>query len=188
MYDKSTFTKEVQIEFLDKLKKRFEGNMFRHQNLNWEDIEGKIVNSRTKFFSLYLMDITGGEPDLIEHDDKSKFIYYDLAKETPIDRRNLCYDNEALEKRKKFKPENSAVSVANAMGVELLTEDDYFFLQSYGEFDTKTSSWLLTPKDIRVNGGAIFGDRRFGRVFIYHNGADSYYGVRGFRAKLQFYY
>lgn len=185
MFDISVFTKQVQIEFLELLKKRFDENMSRHQNLNWKAVEEKIVSNPATFFSLYLMDKSGGEPDLLEQDDITTFIYYDLSKETPSDRKNLCYDNEALEKRKKFKPENSAVTVANEMGVELLTEEDYFFLQNFGEFDTKTSSWLLTPKEIRDKGGAIFGDRRFGRVFIYHNGADSYYGVRGFRAKLK---
>src|SRR5438067_370424 len=163
------------------LKARFEKNMDRHRGLEWAAIEAKLEGDREKLWSLNEMERTGGEPDVVGRDRKtSEYLFFDCAAESPRERRSLCYDREALESRKEFKPKDSAMNLAAAMGIELLTETQYRELQELGEFDTKTSSWLRTPSEIRKLGGAIFGDRRYDRVFVYHNGAESYYAARGF--------
>lgn len=169
------------------LQNRFEKNMKRHKGLEWKNVEARLVKTKPeKLWSLHQMEQTGGEPDVIQFDKKTgSYTFCDCSAETPKGRRSICYDHEALESRKEHKPENSAVQMAEDMGIELLTEEQYRALQTVGPFDTKTSSWLKTPVDIRKLGGAIFGDYRFGQVFIYHNGAESYYGVRGFRGMLQ---
>lgn len=167
------------------LKERFSLNQTYHPDLSFDDVLSHLNQDETKLWSLFQMEETGGEPDVVAYDsDLKKFIFMDTAKETPAGRRNLCYDREALDARKKFKPENSAMDLVKDMGVELLDESDYQYLQSLGAFDLKTSSWILTPEAIRRLGGALFCDRRYNHVFVYHNGADSYYGVRGFRTKL----
>jgi hypothetical protein len=169
------------------LQNRFEKNMKRHKGLEWKNVEARLAKVKPeKLWSLHQMEQTGGEPDVIQFDKKTgSYTFCDCSAETPKGRRSICYDHEALESRKEHKPENSAVQMAEDMGIELLTEEQYRALQTVGPFDTKTSSWLKTPTDIRKLGGAIFGDYRFGHVFIYHNGAESYYGVRGFRGMLQ---
>jgi hypothetical protein len=173
-------------ELLRILKERFEKNMNRHPQVEWASVQARLEEHPGKLWSLYEMERTGGEPDVVGYDDQTgEFIFYDCSAESPKGRRSVCYDQEALESRKQHKPENSAVGMAAEMGIELLTEDQYMKLQSFGPFDTKTSSWLLTPPDVRKLGGAIFGDWRYGRVFIYHNGAESYYGARGFRGLLK---
>jgi hypothetical protein len=172
-------------ELLSSLSARFSANMNRHKGLKWADVEKRLVGKPTLLRSLHLMESTGGEPDVIGMDGKSgAYIFCDRAAETPAGRRSLCYDEEALLARKEHKPAGSALGMAAEMGIELLTEADYRALQELGEFDRKTSSWLLTPEPIRTLGGALFGDRRYGQVFIYHNGVQSYYGGRGFRGKL----
>jgi hypothetical protein len=164
------------------LKTRFEENMDRHEGIKWPLVNAKLDASPGKLWSINEMERTGGEPDVVGYDnDSGEFIFYDCSPESPEGRRSLCYDQEALEARKKNKPEGSAMEMASTMGIELLTEEQYRALQKLGEFDIKTSSWLKTPSNVRDLGGAIFGDRRFDRVFIYHNGADSYYSARGFR-------
>ncbi|MFN0139694.1 MAG: DUF4256 domain-containing protein [Pyrinomonadaceae bacterium] len=179
-------TREQQIELLDTLKERFEANMTHHAKLKWTDVTAKLESSPARLWSLFEMERTGGEPDVVGFDKKTgEYIFYDCSAESPKERRSLCYDAAALASRKEHKPKDSAMNMAAAMGVELLTEDEYRELQSLGEFDLKTSSWVKTPADIRVLGGAIFCDRRFGRVFTYHNGAESYYGARGFRCSLR---
>ena len=156
-----------------------------HQNISWFDVENKLISQPVKISILSEMERTGGEPDVIGFDEKmGQFIFVDCSKETPAGRVNTCYDEDALESRKKFKTEKSALGLAREMGIEILTEAEYYYLQTLGEFDNKTSSWVYTPKDIRKLGGALFCDRRFGRVFTYHNGAESYYSSRGFRGKL----
>ncbi|WMJ72365.1 DUF4256 domain-containing protein [Cytophagaceae bacterium ABcell3] len=173
-------------ELLNILKARFEKNMQRHQDIQWTQVQDRIKSRPDKLWSLHAMEETDGEPDVIGLDSKTnEYIFCDCSAESPKGRRSVCYDQEALESRKQYKPKNSAVGMANEMGIELMTEEQYFGLQKLGTFDTKTSSWLQTPADIRKLGGAIFGDWRFGRVFIYHNGAESYYGVRGFRGILR---
>jgi hypothetical protein len=172
-------------ELLTILQTRFEKNPNRHKGIKWADVQKRLEANPAKLWSLDQMEETQGEPDVIAYDKKADaYIFCDCAAETPKGRRSLCYDTEALESRKEHKPKNSALAMANEMGIEVLTEEEYFELQKLGNFDLKTSSWLKTPKEVRELGGAIFGDRRFGRVFIYHNGAESYYGVRGFRGKL----
>lgn len=179
-------TSEQTDELLTILKSRFEKNMERHPNITWEQIAEKLSNNPDKVWSLSEMEKTGGEPDVIIYDESNgEYIFYDCSKESPAGRRNCCYDREALEARKNFKPENTAMDMAKAMGITILNEEEYRHLQSLGEFDLKTSSWLLTPLEIRKLGGAIFGDRRYDCVFIYHNGADSYYAARGFRGALR---
>ena len=171
---------------LDTLKARFESNMPRHPNLHWPDIQQRLGSQPEKLGSLNEMEITGGEPDVIGYDEsEDQYLFVDCASESPKERRSLCYDPEALAARKEHKPRHSAIGMAKDMGVELLDEAQYRQLQALGEFDLKTSSWVLTPEDVRTRGGAIFCDRRYGRVFTYHNGADSYYGSRGFRAMLK---
>lgn len=172
-------------KFLKTLKKRFEENMNRHTKLEWVTVEARLNANPKKLMSLYEMEKTGGEPDVVEFDVGTQtFTFYDCSKESPKGRRGLCYDRAALEARKKYPPKSSVEDIVNEMGVELMTEMAYRYLQQLGNFDTKTSSWLKTPSNIRELGGAIFGDFRYGSVFIYHNGADSYYAARGFRAML----
>lgn len=168
------------------LKLRFEKNTNRHQGLYWDKVQAKLEENPEKLWSLNEMEITGGEPDVISYDSSSnQYTFCDCSLETPKGRRSLCYDQEALDSRKEHKPKNSVITLAAEMGVETLNEEEYHQLQQLGEFDSKTSSWLKTPPKIRKLGGAIFGDYRFGRVFIYHNGAESYYGSRAFRVKLR---
>ena len=178
-------TNEQRDELITILEKRFEKNILRHESLKWEDVVKRLEEKPDKAWSLYEMERSGGEPDVVGFDETSgEIIIFDCSPETPSGRRNVCYDHEALNARKKYPPDDSAMNIAEMMGIDLLTEEQYFELQKLGEFDLKTSSWLLTPKAVRDHGGAIFGDRRYGRVFIYHNGADSYYGARGFRGLL----
>lgn len=173
-------------ELLNTLKARFEKNKHRHPGIDWVKVAARLEAHPEKLFSLHEMERTGGEPDVVGHDKKSgEFIFYDCSPETPKERRSLCYDRAALESRKENKPSDSAMDVAAAMGVELLSEEQYRELQELGKFDQKTSSWLKTPAEIRKLGGAIFGDFRYGRVFIYHNGAESYYAARAFRGSLR---
>jgi len=168
------------------LKTRFEKNMNRHKDLEWGKIEKRLETNSSKFKTLKEMEKTGGEPDVVGHDKKTdEYIFYDCSPESPEGRRNTCYDNEALESRKKNKPENSAVGMAMEMGIELLGEQEYRYLQELENFDMKTSSWIKTPSKIRKLGGAIFCDRRFDTVFTYHNSAESYYSSRGFRGSLR---
>ncbi len=177
---------EQRDELLRALKARFEKNMNRHQGIEWAKVQAKLEANTEKLWSLHEMERTGGEPDVVGDDKKTgEYIFYDCSAETPKDRRNVCYDREALESRKEFKPKDSAMGMAAAMGIEILTEEQYRELQELGNFDTKTSSWLKTPSEIRKLGGAIFADRRYDHVFVYHNGAESYYGVRGFRGSLR---
>lgn len=173
-------------ELIQLLKKRFEQHKNRHAMLEWPQVQARLEANPVKLKSLYEMEATGGEPDAVGVDEQSgEFIFVDCAAETPKGRRSLCYDREALDERKEHKPANSAIDMAAAMGIQLLTEDEYLYLQQFGPFDSKTSSWLATPADIRALDGAIFGDYRYGRVFIYHNGAQSYYAARGFRGSLR---
>ena len=177
---------EQATVLLDLLNKRFEKNMHRHKGLNWADIEDRLQQQPEKLWSLNQMEETGGEPDMVSLDsESSETIFYDCAAETPKGRRSLCYDRAALDARKEHKPENNAIEVAEAMGIELLTEEQYRQLQSVEHFDLKTSSWVKTPEDVRKLGGAIFCDSRYGHVFTYHNGAQSYYATRGFRGRLK---
>lgn len=183
---KKKLTTEQREELLKTLKARFEKNMKRHKGLEWTKVQAKLEGDPEKLWSLNEMETTGGEPDVVGYDKKTgEFIFYDCSAETPKGRRSICYDTEALESRKEHKPKNSALGMAYAMGIEILTEEQYRELQKLGEFDLKTSSWVETPDDIRELGGALFCDRRFGHVFLYHNGAESYYGVRGFRGSLR---
>jgi hypothetical protein len=173
-------------ELLGVLKARFEKNMNRHKGLDWTKVQAKLEGNPDKLRSLEDMEKTGGEPDIVAHDKKTgEYIFYDCSAESPKGRRSVCYDREALEARKEHKPKNNALDMAADMGIELLTEEQYRELQKLGSFDAKTSSWLKTPAEIRNVGGAIFGDFRYGNIFIYHNGADSYYAARGFRGSLR---
>jgi len=173
-------------ELLKALKARFEKNISRHQGLPWAKVQAKLEANAEKLWSLHEMERTGGEPDVVGHDKKAgEYIFYDCSAESPSGRRSLCYDREALDSRKEHKPKNSARDMAAAMGIELLTEEQYRELQQLGDFDTKTSSWVRTPAEIRRLGGAVFCDRRYGQVFLYHNGAESYYAARGFRGSLR---
>ncbi|RZS95512.1 DUF4256 domain-containing protein [Cecembia calidifontis] len=176
---------EEKEGLLEILESRFLKNMHRHPNLVWENIAEKLKLDPSKLLALHMMEATGGEPDVVSFNEETKeYLFIDCSAETPTGRRGICYDQEALNARKANKPHHSAKGMAESMGVKLLTEAQYFSLQTLGDFDTKTSSWLDTPIDIRKKGGAIFGDKRYGRTFIYHNGADSYYAVRGFRSCL----
>lgn len=173
-------------ELLNVLKNRFEKNMNRHKGLDWAKVQVKLEGNTEKLRSLNEMEVTGGEPDVVGYDEATgEYIFYDCSAESPKGRRSVCYDVEALESRKNHKPENNAIDMAAAMGIEILTEEQYKLLQKLGDFDMKTSSWLKTPSEIRKLGGAIFGDFRYGNVFVYHNGADSYYSARGFRGMLR---
>ncbi len=177
---------EQRKKLLSLLSVRFENNMNRHPGLNWAEIQEKLEVKPEKLWSLNEMEKTGGEPDVVGYDqDAKEYIFYDCSAESPKGRRNVCYDREGLDSRKEHKPENSAIDMATAMDIELLTEEQYRELQKLGSFDTKTSSWLKTPAEIRKRGGALFGDRRYDHVFVYHNSAPSYYGVRGFRGVLR---
>jgi hypothetical protein len=188
---KSVKTKEQlspaqREEILGKLKARFEKNMNRHKGLEWTKAQARLEANPEKLWSLSEMERTGGEPDVVGHDKETgTYIFYDCSAESPKGRTSLCYDREALDSRKEHKPKNSATDMAAAIGIELLTEEQYREMQKLGEFDTKSSSWVKTPPEMRKLGGALFGDRRFGRVFFYHNGAESYYAGRGFRGLLR---
>jgi len=172
-------------EFLHVLKARFEKNKNRHKEIEWVEVQAKLEVNSEKLWSLHEMEVTGGEPDVIgQHGKTGEYIFYDCSAESPKGRRSLCYDRQALDSRKEFKPADSAIDMAAAMGIELLTEEQYRDLQKLGKFDTKTSSWIETPPEIRKLGGAIFCDRRYDTVFVYHNGAESYYAARGFRGCL----
>ena len=184
--NKKELSTEQREELLRALKARFETNMKRHKGLEWAKVQAKLEANTEKLWSLSEMDTSGGEPDVVGFDKKTgEYIFYDCSAESPKGRRSLCYDREALESRKEDKPENNAIDMAAAMGIELLTEEKYRELQKLGNFDTKTSSWVKTPSDIRKLGGALFCDRRYDNVFVYHNGASSYYGARGFRGSLR---
>lgn len=186
MENKKELPTEQSSALLGILKARFEKNRNRHLGLEWAEVQAKLTVNAEKLRSLYEMEETGGEPDVIGYDKKTgEYIFYDCAAESPKGRRSLCYDHEALESRKEHKPENSATEMAAEMGIELLTEEQYRELQQLGSFDTKTSSWVKTPAEIRALGGALFCDRRFDHVFMYHNGAESYYAARGFRGALR---
>jgi len=183
---KKKLSPQQSEELLGILKVRFKNNGQRHKGIDWQHVQKALESNSEKLWSVSEMERTGGEPDVVGFDKKSKeFIFVDCSAESPAARRSFCYDREALDSRKENKPKNSATDLAAAMGTEILNEEQYHELQSLGEFDLKTSSWLSTPDEIRELGGAIFGDRRFGRVFIYHNGAESYYAARGFRTMLK---
>jgi hypothetical protein len=184
--NKKELSAEQSEELLGVLKARFEKNMDRHKGFEWTKVQARLEANPEKLWSLDDMENTGGEPDVVAYDEQNdEYVFYDCSAESPKGRRSLCYDREALDARKEFKPANSIIDMAADMGVEVLTEEQYRELQQLGSFDTKTSSWLKTPADVRRLGGAIFGDLRYGRVFIYHNGADSYYAARGFRGALR---
>ena len=186
MGNKKEFTQKQGEELIHTLKTRFEKNMNRHKGLAWAKVQAKLEANPEKMWSLSEMESTGGEPDVVGYDKKSnEFIFYDCSAESPKGRRSLCYDAEALESRKEHKPKDSAMNMAAAMGVEILSEEQYRELQKLGTFDSKTSSWVKTPADIRKLGGAVFCDYRYGHVFVYHNGAESYYAARGFRGSLK---
>ena len=186
METKNELSPEQQAELLSILKTRFEKNNHRHKELQWNYIQKKLETNLTKLWSLYQMETTGGEPDVIAYNKATdEYIFFDCAPESPKGRRSLCYDQEALDSRKEFKPENNVIDVATSMEIELLTEEQYRQLQQLGNFDTKTSSWIKTPDKIRKLGGALFADYRYDTTFIYHNGASSYYAVRGFRGVLK---
>ncbi len=183
---KKALPSEQRKELLTALKARFEKNMGRHKGLEWAKVQAKLEANAEKLWSLNEMEKTGGEPDVVGHDKKTgEYIFYDCSPESPQGRRSFCYDRDALESRKENKPANNAVDMAAAVGIEVLTEEQYRELQTLGKFDTKTSSWVKTPADIRKLGGAIFCDRRYNTVFVYHNGAESYYAARGFRGSLR---
>ncbi len=184
--DKRELSPAERAELISVLKARFESNRKRHEGLEWDKLEERLVAKPEKLWSLNEMEITGGEPDVVDLDPKTgEYIFFDCSAESPKGRRSLCYDQEAWESRKENKPLNSATNMAKTMGLELLTEEQFRELQKYGSFDTKTSSWISTPPEIRKLGGAIFADFRYGRVFVYHNGAESYYAGRGFRGSLR---
>ncbi|WKA59333.1 DUF4256 domain-containing protein [Planococcus shenhongbingii] len=183
---KNELTPEQREELLSTLKDRFENNITRHEWMEWDKIQAKLEANPAKLWSLYEMERTGGEPDVVDYNKaEDEYIFYDCSEESPKGRRSVCYDPEALEARKKNKPENSAIGMAADMGIELLSEEQYRALQKLGNFDLKTSSWVQTPEQIRERGGALFCDLRYGQVFLYHNGADSYYAARGFRGALK---
>jgi hypothetical protein len=186
MSNKKHLAEEPKQELLKTLKTRFEKNMNRHQGIEWAKVQARLEANPEKLWSLDDMEVTGGEPDVVGYDEKTdEYIFYDCSPESPKGRRSICYDHEALEARKEFKPNDSAINMAADMGIEILTEEQYRELQQLGEFDTKTSSWIQTPDKIRKLGGALFCDRRYDTVFVYHNGAESYYAARGFRGSLR---
>ena len=183
---KKELSAKQREELLKTLKTRFEKNMKRHKGIEWAKVQARLEANTKKLGSLYEMEKTGGEPDVVGHDKKrGEYIFFDCSPESPNGRTSLCYDREALNSRKEHKPENSVMDMADAMGIELLTEEQYLELQKLGEFDTKSSSWVKTPADMRKLGGALYCDRRYGRVFVGHNGAQSYYSGRGFRGSLK---
>jgi Protein of unknown function (DUF4256) len=184
--NKKELSPKQREELLTALKNRFEKKLNRHKDLEWAKVQAKLEANPEKLWSLAEMERTGGEPDVVGHDKKTgEYVFYDCSAESPNGRTSLCYDREALDSRKEHKPKNTVMDMAAAMGIELLTEEQYFELQKLGEFDTKTSSWIATPTDIRKLGGALYCDRRYGRVFVGHNGAQSYYGGRAFRGLLK---
>jgi len=184
--NKKKLSSEQREELLRAVKARFEKNMNRHEGLEWTKVQAKLEANAEKLWSLNEMERTGGEPDVVGHDKKTgEYIFFDCSPETPKGRTSVCYDREGLESRKEHKPKTNAIDMATAMGVELLTEEQYLKLQKFGDFDTKTSSWVKTPPDIRKLGGALYCDRRYGRVFVGHNGAQSYYAARAFRGSLK---
>ncbi|SKC83792.1 DUF4256 domain-containing protein [Ohtaekwangia koreensis] len=184
--NKKKLSLEQREELLSVLKKRFEKNMSRHKGIDWADVDARLEANTEKLWSLSEMERTGGEPDVVGYDKKAdEYIFYDCSAESPKDRRSVCYDREALDSRKENKPKDSAIDLADAFGIELLTEEEYRALQKLGKFDTKTSSWVKTPAAIRKLGGALFCDCRYDHVFLYHNGAESYYAARGFRGSLR---
>src|SRR5437588_3784407 len=184
--NKKELSPKQREELLRALKDRFEKNMNRHKGLKWAKVQAKLEANAEKLWSLNEMERTGGEPDVVGHDKKrGEYIFFDCSAESPKGRTSVCYDREGLESRKEHKPKNTAMDMAAAMGIELLTEEQYLELQKLGNFDTKTSSWVKTPSDIRKLGGALFADRRYGRVFVYQNSAHTYYRVRGFRGSLR---
>jgi len=184
--DKKELSSGQREDLLRALNARFEKNMDRHKGLEWAEVQARLEANNEKLWSLNEMERTGGEPDVVGHEKKTgEYIFYDCSAESPKGRRNVCYDREGLESRKEHKPKDNAIDMAAAMGIELLSEEQYRELQKLGEFDTKTSSWVKTPSEIRKLGGALFADRRYGSVFVYHNSAPSYYGVRGFRGSLR---
>ena len=186
MGNKKELPPEQREELLKALKARFEKNMNRHKGLEWANVQTRLEANTEKLWSLSEMERTGGEPDVVGHDEKTgEYIFYDCSAESPKGRRSVCYDRDGLESRKEHKPENNALDMAAAMGIELLTEEQYRELQNLGEFDAKTSSWVKTPAEIRKLGGAFFCDFRYGHVFLYHNGAQSYYAARAFRGSLR---
>ncbi len=183
---KKELSSDQHEKLLNTIKARFEKNINRHKGLEWAQVQTKLEANAEKLWSLNEMERTGGEPDVVGHDERTgEYIFYDCSAESPKGRRSICYDREALESRKQNKPENNALDIAAALGIELLTEEQYRELQKLGEFDTKTSSWIRTPSQIRKLGGALFCDRRYDTVFVYHNGAESYYAARAFRARLR---
>ena len=183
---KKELSAEQREELLGVLKERFEKNMSRHKGLEWAKVQEKLEDNPAKLWSLNEMERSGGEPDVVSHDRKTaEYIFFDCSAETPKGRTSVCYDREGLESRKEHRPKNTAMDMAAAMGIELLTEEEYLELQKLGDFDTKTSSWVKTPSDIRELGGALYCDRRYGRVFVGHNGAQSYYAARAFRGSLR---
>jgi len=186
MTHKKKLDQEEKSILLDKLKIRFESHMHRHPNMKWEEVKKRIEQNPEKQLSLFKMESTGGEPDVVDQDENTgEYLFYDCSKESPKGRRSICYDKKAQEGRKKYPPKNNAEDLANEIGIELLSESEYKYLQEIENVDTKTSSWIKTPEKIRKLGGAIFADFRFDTVFVYHNGADSYYGSRGFRGCLK---
>jgi hypothetical protein len=186
MKSKKELSKVQRKQLLETLKDRFEKNMNRHKGLAWDKVQAKLEENSDNLWSLYEMEKTGGEPDVVGYDKKkNEFIFYDCSDESPKGRRSVCYDGHALASRKEHKPKNSAIDMATEMGIELLSEEQYRELQKLGNFDLKTSSWVKTPAEIRELGGALFCDRRFDQVFLYHNGAESYYAARGFRGMLR---
>jgi hypothetical protein len=183
---KKELSAKQRVDLLNTLKARFEKNMNRHKGLEWAKVQAKLEANSEKLWSLDEMERTGGEPDVVGHDKKTdEYTFFDCSAESPQGRRSFCYDRQALEARKEHKPENNAIDMAASMGIELLTEERYRELQKLGNFDSKTSSWVKTPADIRKLGGALFCDRRYNTVFVYHNGAESYYAARGFRGSLR---
>jgi hypothetical protein len=183
---KTKLSQEEQDQIINILQTRFKKNMERHKDIEWTKVEAKLNANPEKLWSLLQMEKTEGEPDIVDYDKSTnEFIFFDCVAESPKARRSLCYDRQALDARKEHKPKNNAIDMAEEMGIEILTEEQYQKLQELGNFDTKTSSWILTPADVRKLGGAVFCDYRYGRVFVYHNGAESYYAARGFRGSLR---
>jgi hypothetical protein len=186
MSNKNQISADQKESLILTLQNRFEKHLHRHQGIDFSKIHYKLEKAPEKVWSLNQMEATGGEPDVVDYDETTdEYVFFDCSAESPKGRRSVCYDHQALNTRKEHKPKNSAVGMASQMGIDLLNEEQFRQLQQFGQFDTKTSSWLLTPDGIRTRGGAIFGDWRYGRVFIYHNGAESYYGSRGFRGSLR---